>query len=137
MKYVTFEMAKYLKEVGYNEPCKCYYRVLIGGKDVVFYESRSGPTKYNSLQNKISVYYAAPLTKDAFDWLHTNGKIKFTPFLHPEIKEGEVFLLNVKANENFSIPNFCSSIRYGSVAYTTDGENVVEGMKPLFGILKK
>jgi hypothetical protein len=58
-------------------------------------------------------------------------------FVHPELKAGEILLLNVKDNENFGVPPFCESVRRGEVAYITGGGEIVPNMKPLFGMLKK
>jgi len=55
---------------------------------------------------------------------------------HPELKEGEILLINVKDNEQWGTPLFCSSTRRGEVAYTTGGKEVVPSMKPLFATLK-
>lgn len=57
-------------------------------------------------------------------------------FKHPELQDGEIFLLNVKDSENFGVPPFCESTRRGNVAYITGGGQVVPDMKPLFGKLK-
>lgn len=56
---------------------------------------------------------------------------------HPELKNGEILLINVKNGERFSKPSFVKSLRIGKVAYTTEGLDVVPEMKPLFGLLKK
>lgn len=59
-------------------------------------------------------------------------------FIHPEIKENEIFLINLseKEFENFDKPSFIVSLRQGNVAYVTDGSKVVPDLKPVFGILK-
>lgn len=56
-------------------------------------------------------------------------------YKHPEQQDGEVFLLNIKDNEDWGVPPFCESVRRGDTAYSTTGE-VVPDMKPLFGKLK-
>ena len=62
-------------------------------------------------------------------------------FVHPEIREGEVFFINVSQKELENglwgkPPDFVQSLRVGNVAYTTGGTEVVPEWKPLFGILK-
>jgi len=57
-------------------------------------------------------------------------------WVHPELKDGEVLLLNVKDSEDWGCPPFCHSVRRGEVAYTTGGKEIVKEMKPLFGLLK-
>jgi|ERR1035437_265880 hypothetical protein len=56
---------------------------------------------------------------------------------HPELLKNEVFIINVKDNEDFEtkLPDFIESTRRGNIAYTSTGE-VVPDMKPLFAILK-
>jgi hypothetical protein len=62
-----------------------------------------------------------------------SGKI----FKHPELKEGEVFLINVKDGEaedwKKSLSKQCKSLRLGNIAYVTDGSEIVTDYKPLFG----
>ena len=60
------------------------------------------------------------------------------PWTHPELKEGETLLINVRNSEDWenNLPSFIKSVRRGYVAYTTGGKEVVPNMKPLFGVLK-
>ena len=53
---------------------------------------------------------------------------------HPELREGEVFLGNVRQAEpaNFAYP----SLRRGDVAYDSEGEPI-EGMVPFFASKKE
>jgi hypothetical protein len=59
-------------------------------------------------------------------------------FKHPELKEGEVFLLNVKEGEDWEkgLSMHFKTLRRGTIAYVTNGSEIVTGMKPLFGIPK-
>lgn len=59
-------------------------------------------------------------------------------FTHPEQKENEVFLLNVKDEEDWesNLPNFIESVRRGNTAYSRT-LNPIPGLRPLFGIMKK
>ena len=61
------------------------------------------------------------------------------PWVHPELKRGEVLLINVRHSEDWenNLPDFIVSVRRGNVAYTTGGKVVVPNMKPLFGVLKQ
>lgn len=61
-----------------------------------------------------------------------------TTWKHPEQKDNEVLLINVKDEEDWEskLPGFIKSVRRGNVAYTTGGKEIVSNMKPLFGILK-
>ena len=58
---------------------------------------------------------------------------------HPEQRENEIFLINVRDDENWEnkIPNWIESVRRGKIAYTTGQKDIVPNMKPLFGVLKK
>jgi len=62
---------------------------------------------------------------------------KYLTKTHPELLKNEVFIINLKDNEDFetNLPDFIESTRRGNVAYTLTGE-VVPNMKPLFAILK-
>lgn len=62
----------------------------------------------------------------------------YSEWQHPELKENEVLLINVKDDEDWekNLPDWLVSVRRGEVAYTTGGKEVVKDMKPLFGLLK-
>jgi hypothetical protein len=142
MNYVDLELAKALKEKGYNKPCKAYYRTTIDGNHLFFYEPKTSVIKemdFNSLPSKAFVFYSAPLVKDAFDWVMekypTSKNFNET---HPELQEGEVFILNVVPTEslkNWKNPCF-ESFRIGKFAYDNTGNQILN-MFPLFGKLKK
>jgi hypothetical protein len=55
---------------------------------------------------------------------------------HPELKEGETLIFNVRSDEHMNFNDIYSEIRLGEVAYTTYGVSIVPNMKPLFGKLK-
>ena len=57
---------------------------------------------------------------------------------HPELKEGEEFLINVRDNEDWetNLKKHYKSLRRGTVAYVTNGSEIVPDMKPLFGLIK-
>jgi hypothetical protein len=59
-------------------------------------------------------------------------------FKHPELKEGEEFLVNVKEGEDWekNLSKHFKSLRRGTVAYVTNGSEIVPDYKPLFGIPK-
>jgi hypothetical protein len=59
-------------------------------------------------------------------------------YKHPELQEGEVFLINAKDGEDWSNfgKGYIDSLRLGDVAYQTHSFTVVPGYKPLFGKLK-
>ena len=59
-------------------------------------------------------------------------------FKHPELKEGEEFLLNVKDGEDWEngLQKHFKTLRRGNVAYVTNGSEIVPDYKPLFGIPK-
>lgn len=59
-------------------------------------------------------------------------------FKHPELKEGEIFLINVKDGEGWeeSLSMHFKSLRRGEIAYVTNGSEIVPDYKPLFGIPK-
>jgi hypothetical protein len=140
MKYVNFEVAKALKATGYNIPTKAYYRTMIVGKEYIFHET-DHLTDYNGLVDPKRDWFSAPTIADAFEWLLKNNINKFPKNFnetHPELLEGEVFLLNLQTKESpFDwIPESCSGGRVGNVAYDNVGR-VVEKMYPLFGFLKK
>ncbi len=51
---------------------------------------------------------------------------------HPELKEGEEFLMNIEEGEKWRTPDFMEYVRKGDVAYSTTGE-LVKDLVPLFG----
>lgn len=135
--YIDLELAKKLKELGFNEQCRAYYRILFCSTDGIFHEMERGATiNYANVDETHTTFYLAPTVDEAFKWLTAKGMLDTPKFIHPEIKEGEIFLLNVKDAEVWNGHSACESVRRGTVAYSTTGE-IVEGYKPLFGILKK
>lgn len=136
--YVDFQLANALKSRGYNEQCRAFYSYLIGTTEVVFHELKASEAKrFNHLNDGVHIYFAAPTFDQAFEWLKNTSVINFPEFRHPEIKEGEVLLINVLENEVWEAPPFCVSVRRGNVAYTSNGKRIVQNMQPLFGLLKK
>jgi hypothetical protein len=59
-------------------------------------------------------------------------------YKHPELREGEVFLINAKDGEDWSNfgKGYIEYLRLGEVAYQTHSFTIVPGYKPLFGKLK-
>src|ERR1035437_1526919 len=69
----------------------------------------------------------------------TNSKFfSGSTFKHPELKEGEEFLVNVKKGEDWEngLSKHFKSLRRGNIAYVTNGSEIVTDRKPLFGIPK-
>lgn len=136
--YVDFQLANSLKARGFNEQCRAFYCYLIGTTEVEFRELKESEAKrFNHLNDSVHIYFAAPTIDQAFTWLKSISLISFPEFKHPEIKEGEVLLINVLKDEVWDAPPFCVSVRRGNVAYTTNGKRIVQNMQPLFGLLKK
>lgn len=137
-KYIDLELAKKLKELGFNDQCRAYYRILFGTVDEgVFHEMEKGATiNYANVDETHTTFYLAPTVDEAFKWLTAKGMFNSPKLIHPEIQDGEIFLLNVKDSEIWNGHSACESVRRGTVAYSTTGE-IVEGYKPLFGTLKK
>ena len=73
-------------------------------------------------------------------WLDYMNSKFFTGsvFKHPELKEGEQFLFNVKEGEDWekNLSKHFKTLRRGNVAYVTNGSEIVPDYKPLFGIPK-
>ena len=66
--------------------------------------------------------------------------MKILEWVHPEIKENEIFLINIKKGERFfkRLPSAIKSIRVGKIAYTSGNiHSIVLGMKPLFATLNQ
>lgn len=144
MKYVSFDVAKALKTTGFNLPTKAYYRTLVVGKEYVFHETEH-TTDYNHdalyVGDDKREWFSAPTIDDAFRWLLKNSKQPVNNFnaTHPELLfEDEIFLLNIEEDQDAKqfMPEKCSGVRVGRIAYDNTGE-VVKYMLPVFGKLKK
>lgn len=61
-----------------------------------------------------------------------------TKFKHPELQENEEFLINASEGQDWGkdLPDWIKSIRYGKVAYTTGGKEIVPNYRPVFATLK-
>lgn len=58
---------------------------------------------------------------------------------HPEQKQNEVFIMNIKNGEDWKtskLPDWIESLRIGKKAYVTDFSKIVKNYKPMFAILK-
>ena len=69
--YVSFEVAKLLKEKGFNGLCTAYYDYFTTDEFHCGYE----PTDFNSIDTKIRKIVAAPTNQMAMKWLRENHKI--------------------------------------------------------------
>lgn len=68
-QFVTYEIAKRLKELGFNDNCIGWF-------------TENGLLKIYDYQIKVSSYTKAPLWQQAIDWLRTKHKIDVS--YHPE-----------------------------------------------------
>jgi hypothetical protein len=78
------------------------------------------------------------LIKNTYKSCNQNIKQMKKDWKHPELKENEIFLLNVRDKEDWEskLSKDYKSVRRGNVAYTTGGKKIVPDMKPLFAVLK-
>lgn len=69
--YVSLEVARLLKEKGYNEVVESYYDTLGELNEVrsIFQNSVAD----NSFLHRFGDYYAAPTKAEAIDWLESKG----------------------------------------------------------------
>lgn len=75
--YVSFEIAKLLKEKGFDEPCVKFFWKL----GTRFKESMDKDCPNNSDLNYIfKESYSAPTQQMAMDWIRTNYKIHISPY---------------------------------------------------------
>lgn len=75
---------------------------------------------------------------EAFERLEKQRKELKETYRHPELKEGEELIINIKEGEDWSsLSEHFETLRVGEVAYKTHSFDVAEGYKPLFGTRKK
>lgn len=69
--------------------------------------------------------------------MKTQTVIPTNEFVHPEQQADEILLINAAPNEEWdkNLPKWIKSIRYGKVAYTTGGKEIVPNFRPVFAIL--
>lgn len=94
-QFVTYELAKKLKELGFNEPCFKYY----GISSKALFDMAKGKETVNNEQFKNDpedVWCSAPLWQQAIDWLRAKGiHITIQPIIGAKIKStGSTFLKN-------------------------------------------
>lgn len=77
--YVSFEIAKLLKEKGFNEPCECFYdtenndvSIVNGWMDI----------SNSELEKKEFVCYSAPTLQMAMKWLREMHKLHIILDIH-------------------------------------------------------
>ena len=96
--FVSFEVAKLLKEKGFNEPCKVWYSE---------YTSQFGGEKYTSIEfddhNRFKKDYKflfyAPTHQMAMKWLREMHKLSIEPFyMFPAIWEIDIKYIDKKTD---------------------------------------
>lgn len=84
-QFVTYEIAKKLKEIGYNENCASYY-----------YEDKELSSLFDEFRVKNSktadVHIAAPLWQQVIDWLREEHKLLLT--VNPNYKKWIISRIN-------------------------------------------
>ena len=66
-RYVSFEVAKMLKEKGFNEPCRLFYKNPQAG----LYEFKNIPKSYKDIPN--NPWFCAPSLYVTMEWLREKG----------------------------------------------------------------
>ena len=80
--YVSFEIAKLLKEKGFNGLCNAYYDCFTTDN----FHSGCEPTDFNSIDNRIRKIVSAPTLQMAMKWLRNTFHFEIYPF-HDAIQE--------------------------------------------------
>ena len=80
--YVSFEVAKLLKEKGFNGLCNSYYDCFTTDN----FHSGCEPIDFNSIDTKIRKIVSAPTLQMAMKWLRNTFHLEIYPF-HDAIQE--------------------------------------------------
>jgi len=88
-QFVTYEIAKKLKELGFDEPCFGYYVGLGDNKDDPFklVEIKCEKGQFEHLADNV---FPAPLWQQAIDWLFEKYKIAIMYCPQKEIMEIDI-----------------------------------------------
>jgi hypothetical protein len=71
--YVTFEQAKWLKEKGFDVPCK--QRFWVGFENEEHFQDDCISNNWNNYDDSSTVYYSAPEQHVVVEWLRVNHGI--------------------------------------------------------------
>ena len=78
MEFVTFEIAKKLKESGFNEPCYMYYHIYDNSEDsIASLECTGGDSDFVNSYNTFRC--AAPTISQVLKWLRNEKEIYCLP----------------------------------------------------------
>jgi hypothetical protein len=73
-QFVTYEIAKKLKELGFNEPCfTCYSKKNQSDKECKLFDDEISIHNWNEYSGQT---YSSPLWQQAIDWLKEKHSIK-------------------------------------------------------------
>ena len=75
--YVSFEIAKLLKEKGFNGLCNAYYDCFTTNN----FHNGCEPTDFNSIDTRIRKIVSAPTLQMAMKWLREMPKIAYNIFI--------------------------------------------------------
>jgi hypothetical protein len=72
-QFVTYEIAKRLKELGLNEPCLGFFRK--NGEFYIVGEAKDGINMLMAKNEELTILIAAPLWQQAIDWLRVEHSV--------------------------------------------------------------
>lgn len=86
--FVSYEQGLALKELGFDEPCWCYFITPFGVGEGIFNDSMFlKDYEYLDTMPKHSTYILAPLKSQVFDWFREKYELWFRPDYYDEIRE--------------------------------------------------
>lgn len=138
-EFVTYSIAKALKDLGYNKPCFGYF---IDGEFEYFYNT---PTK-NRINNPNPISSGklgctAPLWQQAVDWIRTEYKINVEANYLPNIQKYRCLFkpMNIIPKDYKSIKEFNKAVAkyYGVTNYDEPYGAWKEGVEEAIEIIKK
>jgi hypothetical protein len=93
--YVSFETAKFLKEKGFNEPCRSNYRSKYSFDKRPFFHNSPKDFNGKEYEGLNSEWYSAPTLQMAMKWLREEKGIAVIPIIS-SVLDFEKFLWDVK-----------------------------------------
>lgn len=119
--FVPYEIATQLKEIGFDEPCMCYYNIdellileipqpsdlhLNLNTDIVLFDYNSVFNELEDHQEEIETYHSAPTWEQVFKWFREKGIIcSINPRLYADLFFYEIFLKTDEENKRSYIGN--------------------------------
>lgn len=102
--FVSFDLAKKLKEKGFRIPCRAHYNSLVG--DVLSFNITVGNIRGSNvkcLNDASNIYTDAPSISQVLKWLREEKEIMVSPIYSPNTSKWYCVVVNADSLEQYKL----------------------------------